>query len=73
MLGEIVVTPKPEFGEPSSYDDIDLFIDAVSKEKIHPFDAKMAIAEGLSEILSPINEHFNGESEILSAMNAITG
>ncbi|MBT5613691.1 MAG: hypothetical protein HOJ64_02330, partial [Euryarchaeota archaeon] len=54
-------------------DDIDLFIDAVSKEKIHPFDAKMAIAEGLSEILSPINEHFNGESEILSAMNAITG
>jgi tyrosyl-tRNA synthetase len=73
MLGEIVVTPKPEFGEPSSYDDIDLFIDAVSKEKIHPFDAKMAIAEGLSEILSPINEHFNEESEILSAMNAITG
>ena len=73
MLGEIVVTPKPEFGDPSSYENIDLFIDAVSKEKIHPFDAKMAIAEGLSEILSPINAYFDEESEILSAMNAITG
>ena len=72
-LGEIVVSPKPEFGEPSIWHDIESFMEAVSSGAVHPFDAKMAIASGLSSILSPINDYFNENSKYLSAIDDITG
>jgi len=36
-------------------------------------DAKMAVADGLSEVLSPISEYFSGKKELLDAINNITG
>tara|TARA_B100001250_G_scaffold92551_1_gene77041 strand:- start:7368 stop:8483 length:1116 start_codon:yes stop_codon:yes gene_type:complete len=72
-LGEIVVTPKPEFGEPSTWKDIDSFVSAVSSEQIHPFDAKMAVASGLYDILSPIQEYFNANPSVIEIINEITG
>jgi len=33
----------------------------------------MAVAEGLIEALAPISEHFADKSELLSAMNRLTG
>ncbi len=72
-LGEIVVSPKPEFGKPSTWKDIDAFVAAVSDGKIHPFDAKMAVASGLYEILSPIQDYFNENPSVIEAINKITG
>ena len=40
---------------------------------MHPFDAKMAIANGLAEILEPIAEHFSQNSELLDAVTEMTG
>lgn len=71
--GELHVQPKPEFGEPSSWSDLDLLIDAVNDGTVHPFDAKMAITRGLTEILAPISEHFDKKPELLNAVNKMTG
>ena len=72
-LGILKVNPKPEFGHPSEWNDIDSFISAINDGTIHPFDAKMAISRGLEEVLVPISEYFSDKSEILDAMNLITG
>ena len=71
--GELHVCPKPEFGEPSSWSNLDLLITAVEDGSVHPFDAKMAIAHGLAKILSPIAEHFEQHPELLDAVNKMTG
>ena len=72
-LGKITVSPDPKYGEVSEWADAQSFIDAVSDGAIHPLDAKMAIAEGLSEVLSPISDHFSGKQELLESINNITG
>ena len=71
--GKLLVEPKPEFGKPSTWNDLDSFVSAVSNGEIHPFDAKMAVARGLTEVLSPVVEHFDGNSGLLDAVNKMTG
>ena len=71
--GELHVNPKPEFGEPSSWSNLDALIEAVGDGTVHPFDAKMAIANGLAEILSPVTEHFTKNPQLLDAVNQMTG
>jgi tyrosyl-tRNA synthetase len=72
-LGKLNVEPKPEFGQPSEWDDIDTFISAINKGIVHPFDAKMAVARGLGEVLAPVSKHFLEKTDLLDAMNSITG
>ena len=57
-FGEFTVTPKPEFGEPSTWTDLDSFKAAVSSGELHPFDAKMGVAAGLSRGLEVVANHF---------------
>ena len=71
-LGELKVTPKPEFGPPSSWGDVDQITEAVMAGNLHPFDLKMGVAEGLAEILSPLMEHFQDNPEKLHKMIEIT-
>ena len=71
-LGKITVTPDPKYGEVSEWEDSQAFIDAVSNGFIHPLDAKMAVADGLSEVLKPIPEHFSGKPELIKSINNIT-
>jgi tyrosyl-tRNA synthetase len=71
--GELRVEPKPEFGEPSIWSDIDAFVAAVGDGSIHPFDAKMAVARGLAEVLAPVASHFEANSALLDAVNELTG
>ncbi|HIC75656.1 MAG TPA: tyrosine--tRNA ligase, partial [Candidatus Poseidoniales archaeon] len=71
--GELRVDPKPEFGEPSIWSDIDSFVAAVGDGSIHPFDAKMAVARGLAEVLAPVASHFEANSALLDAVNELTG
>jgi tyrosyl-tRNA synthetase len=72
-FGELKVEPNPEYGSPSTWNDIDTFVAAVGRGEIHPFDAKMAVASGLSEVLAPISTHFEEKSDLLEQMNKMTG
>jgi hypothetical protein len=48
-------------------------ISVVTPTESHFNVAKMAIADALSNILSKVHKYFINESEIMSAMNEITG
>jgi len=69
-FGEITVTPKPEFGEPSSYSTLEGFIDAVCNDSIHPLDAKFAVADAISKLLIPIHEYFDNKPELLQKVES---
>jgi len=71
-FGEVVVTPKPEFGEPSTWTDLDSFKSAVADGTLHPFDAKMGVAASLSRGLSVVSEHFEANPETLERVNQLT-
>jgi len=71
-FGEVVVTPKPEFGEPSTWTDLESFRNAVADGKLHPFDAKMGVAAGLSRGLAVISDYFETNPETLERVNQLT-
>ena len=72
-LGRILVSPDPKYGQPSEWTDQQQFVDAVSNGQIHPLDAKMAVADALSEVIEPISQHFLDKPELLEAINRISG
>ena len=63
--GSITVTPKPEFGEPSTYASLGGFIAAVKDESVHPLDAKFAVADAISSLLAPVHAHFEANPSTL--------
>ena len=69
----LIVTPKPEFGEPSEWKDIDQLTKAVSNGDLHPFDLKMATADSLSDILEPLREYFDKNNQLMNRIIEITG
>lgn len=70
--GELVITPKPEYGEPSTWNDLDSIKQAIASGEIHPFDAKMAVANGLSRGLDAVTKHFEEKPETLERVNELT-
>jgi len=71
--GEITVTPKPEYGEPSTYDSLEGFVAAVQSGTIHPLDAKFAVADAISAGLETMRDHFASNPQLLESVNEITG
>jgi|TARA_B100000530_G_scaffold146423_1_gene91732 tyrosyl-tRNA synthetase len=71
-FGEVIVTPKPEFGEPSTWTNLEDFKAAVSDGTLHPFDAKMGVASGLARGLEAIASHFDKNPETLERVNELT-
>ena len=71
-FGQIQVTPNPKFGEPSTWNDLASFKAAVMDGTLHPFDAKMGVAEGVAAGLSSIAEHFEANPEAYETMLSIT-
>jgi tyrosyl-tRNA synthetase len=71
-FGEVVVTPKPEFGEASTWTDLDSIKAAVADGTLHPFDAKMGVAAGISRGLAVVSEHFEAAPETLDRVNELT-
>tara|TARA_B100001741_G_scaffold103161_1_gene84933 strand:+ start:541 stop:1605 length:1065 start_codon:yes stop_codon:yes gene_type:complete len=71
--GHITVTPKPEYGDQSTYDSLDGFIAAVKSGAIHPLDAKFAVADAISAGLESMRNHFEANPALLDAVNEITG
>ncbi len=71
-FGEVIVTPKPEFGEPSTWNDLESFKTAVADGTLHPFDAKMGVAAGVSRGLQAIADHFESNPEALERVTELT-
>ena len=71
-FGSITVTPNPKFGDPSTWDDLELFKQAVKDGTLHPFDAKMGVAEGVANGLVSIAKHFEEHPESYETMLSIT-
>ena len=71
-LGTLTITPKPEYGEPSTWDNLDSLKSAISSGEIHPLDFKFGVADGLSETLAPLTAHFDKKPELLDEINSIT-
>jgi len=71
--GSVTVTPNPEYGEPSSYDSLQSFIAAVKDGTVHPLDAKIAVADSVSETLAGLHQHFEANPGTLDAVTSFTG
>ena len=71
-MGEIIITPDPKYGEPSRFSKSSEFISSVSEGLVHPLDAKIAVADALSEILSPVYTHFQKNPELLEKMESLS-
>jgi tyrosyl-tRNA synthetase len=71
-LGTLTITPKPEYGEPSTWSDLAALKAAVEAGEVHPIDLKFGVADALSETLAPLAAHFAENPELLEAVNEIT-
>ena len=71
-MGKIVVTPDPKYGSPSSFFSSDDFVSSVSGGNVHPLDAKIAVADALFVILSPVSKHFQENPELLESMESLS-
>ena len=71
-LGSLTITPKPEYGEPSTWSDLEALKAAVASGEIHPIDIKFGVADALSETLAPLAAHFAAAPELFEAVNDIT-
>ena len=69
--GEIIVTPNPKFGEPSTWKNLEAFKAAVVDGTLHPLDAKLGVADGISRGLLSVSEHFEKHPETLEAVTAL--
>ena len=70
-FGEIVVTPDPRFGEPSTWTTLEAFKEAVTNGTLHPLDAKFGVADGLAKGLESVEAYFKGNPETLDAVTAL--
>ncbi|MBT4071062.1 MAG: tyrosine--tRNA ligase [Euryarchaeota archaeon] len=71
-FGEIKVTPDPKFGEESTWTDLDSFRAAIKDGTLHPFDAKMGVANGVAKGLQSVAEHFEANPQLLETVTKIT-
>ena len=70
-FGEIVVTPNPKFGEPSTWTSLIEFKTAVMDGTIHPLDAKFGVADGISRGLEIVAEHFAKNPNLLDEVTGL--
>ena len=72
-FGSITVTPKPEYGDPTTWDNLDDLKSALKSEDLHPIDVKFAVADALSQSLESLREHFEKNPQLLDSVDEITG
>ena len=70
-FGEIIVTPNPKFGQPSTWTDLKSFREAVKNGTLHPLDAKLGVADGISRGLETVATHFEKNPELLDRVTEI--
>ena len=69
--GAIHVTPNPKFGEPSTWTSLDEFRNAIMDGTLHPFDAKMGVADGLAKGLEGLAAHFTAHPTTLNEVSEL--
>ena len=70
-FGEVVVTPNPKFGKPSTWTNLDDFRVAVMDGTLHPLDAKFGVADGISKGLETVAKHFSSNPKLLDEVTNI--
>ena len=70
-FGEVVVTPNPKFGKPSTWTNLDEFRAAVMDGTLHPLDAKFGVADGISKGLETVAKHFSSNPKLLDEVTDI--
>ena len=70
-FGEVVVTPNPKFGKPSTWTNLDDFRAAVMDGALHPLDAKFGVADGISKGLETVAKHFSSNPKLLDEVTDI--
>jgi len=70
--GSLEVVPNPEYGQPSSWGELETIRAAVSEGSLHPFDVKMAVASGISSGLSCVAEYFANNPDTLMALESLS-
>ena len=70
-FGEVVVTPNPKFGKPSTWTNLDDFRAAVMDGTLHPLDAKFGVADGISKGLETVAKHFSSNPKLLDQVTDI--
>jgi tyrosyl-tRNA synthetase len=71
-FGEIIVTPDPRFGEPSTWTSLGAFRAAVMDGTLHPLDAKFGVADGLAKGLASVQTYFDQHPDLLEQVTAYT-
>ena len=71
-FGELVVTPDPRFGQPSTWTSIESFRAAVMDGTLHPLDAKFGVADGLARGLTTVEAFFEEHPERLEAVTMLS-
>ena len=70
-FGEVVVTPNPKFGKPSTWTNLDDFRAALMDGTLHPLDAKFGVADGISKGLETVAKHFSSNPKLLDEVTNI--
>ena len=70
--GSLEVVPNPEYGVPSSWNELAAIKASVADGSLHPFDVKMAVANGISNGLSCVSEFFENSPETLIALESLS-
>ena len=70
-FGEILVTPNPKFGQPSTWRTLEEFKSAVKSGELHPLDAKLGVADGISRGLETVAKYFAEHPDLLESVNEI--
>ncbi len=70
--GSLTITPKPEYGNPSTWGDLQDLRGAVASGEVHPLDLKFAVADALAAILSPLAEYFEANPSLLETVTGFS-
>lgn len=70
-FGEVLVTPNPKFGKPSTWTNLTDFRNAVKDGTLHPLDAKFGVADGIARGLEPVHLHFEKNPDLLDAVTEL--
>ena len=66
---DVLEIPRPaKYGGPETFESFESLANVYSKGKLHPLDLKNGVTNALTEILSPVREHFNKYPETLEKM-----
>jgi len=71
-LGKVDIDRPAKFGGPVSFATYDELREAYAKKGLHPQDLKKGASDGISELLSPVREHFQKHPDNLDRVKQLS-